>query len=66
LAIGPKRQIGLNQSRSFDHRRRPETFLTAITTAFFCPSRTTSRLPRGTPATELQKPSAMKMLAAVA
>jgi hypothetical protein len=52
LAIGPKRQIGLNHSRSFDHRRRPETFLTAIATAFFCPSRTTTRLPRGTPATE--------------
>lgn len=38
-----------SHSSSFDHRRRPETFLTAIATAFFCPTRTTSFLPRVTP-----------------
>jgi len=31
----------------FDQRRRPDTFLTAIATAFFWPTRTTSRLPAG-------------------
>jgi NADH:flavin oxidoreductase / NADH oxidase family len=38
-------QTGLSHSRSFDQRRRPETFLTAIAMAFFWPSRMTSRLP---------------------
>jgi hypothetical protein len=33
----------LNHSASFDQRRRPETLRTAIATAFFCPTRTTSR-----------------------
>jgi len=31
LAVG----FCISQSRSFDHRRRPETFRTAIATAFF-------------------------------
>jgi hypothetical protein len=35
-----------SHSSSFDHRRRPETFFTAIATAFFCPTSTTSFLPR--------------------
>ena len=42
-------QAGFSHSRSFDQRRRPETFLMAIATAFFCPSRMTSRSPRVTP-----------------
>jgi hypothetical protein len=40
---------GRSHSCSFDQRRRPETFRTAMATAFFCPTRTTSRLPRVTP-----------------
>ena len=39
----------LNHSSSFDQRRRPEAFRTAIATAFFWPTSTTSRLPRVTP-----------------
>ena len=39
----------LSHSSSFDHRRRPATFRTAMATAFFCPTSTTSRLPRVTP-----------------
>jgi hypothetical protein len=31
------------------HRRRPETLRTAMAIAFFCPTNTTSRLPRVTP-----------------
>jgi hypothetical protein len=38
-----------SHSFSFDHRRRPETFFTAMATAFFWPTRTTKRLPRVTP-----------------
>jgi hypothetical protein len=38
-----------SRSLSFDHRRRPETLRTAMATAFFCPTKTTSRLPRVTP-----------------
>jgi hypothetical protein len=38
-----------SHSRSFDQRRRPETPRTAMATAFFWPTRTTSRLPRVTP-----------------
>ena len=38
-----------SHSFSFDQRRRPETFCTAMATAFFCPTSTTSRLPRVTP-----------------
>ena len=38
-----------SHSPNFDHRRRPETLRTAIATAFFCPTSTTSRLPRVTP-----------------
>ena len=34
-------------SASFDHRRLPETFRTAIAMAFFCPTNTTRLLPRG-------------------
>jgi len=36
-------------SLNFDQRRRPETLRTAIATAFFWPTRTTSFLPRVTP-----------------
>jgi transposase len=46
---GIEKLAGFSHSRSSDQRRRPETFLTAIATAFFCPSRMTSRLPRVTP-----------------
>jgi hypothetical protein len=35
-----------SRSCSFDQRRRPETLRTAMAMAFFCPTRTTSRLPR--------------------
>ena len=38
-----------SHSRNFDQRRRPETLRTAMATAFFCPTSTTSRLPRVTP-----------------
>ena len=38
-----------SHSLSFDQRRRPETLRTAMATAFFCPTSTTSRLPRVTP-----------------
>jgi len=38
-----------NLSFNFDHRRRPDTLRTAIATAFFWPTSTTSRLPRVTP-----------------
>jgi hypothetical protein len=38
-----------SQSSSFDQRRRPEMLRTAIATAFFWPTMTTSRLPRVTP-----------------
>ena len=38
-----------SHSRSFDHRRRPEMLRTAIATAFFWPTSTTSFLPRVTP-----------------
>ena len=38
-----------SHSFNFDQRRRPDTFFTAMATAFFCPTRTTSRLPRVTP-----------------
>ena len=38
-----------NHSLSFDHRRRPEALRTAIATAFFYPTNTTSFLPRVTP-----------------
>ena len=44
-AGGPER----SHSLSFDHRRRPETLRIAMATAFFCPTNTTSRLPRVTP-----------------
>src|SRR5262249_52804852 len=40
---------GRSHSASFDHLRRPEAFRTAMATAFFCPTNTTSRLPRVTP-----------------
>jgi hypothetical protein len=41
--------FGRSHSLSFDHRLRPDTLRTAIATAFFCPTRTTSFLPRVTP-----------------
>jgi hypothetical protein len=41
--------LGRSHSCNFDHRRRPETFRTAMATAFFCPTNTTSFLPRVTP-----------------
>ncbi len=41
--------IERSHSCSLDQRRRPETLRTAMATAFFCPTRTTSRLPRVTP-----------------
>jgi hypothetical protein len=41
--------FALNHSASFDHRRLPEALRTAMTTAFFCPTKTTSRLPLVTP-----------------
>jgi len=41
--------FGSSHSVSFDHRFRPDTLRTAIATAFFCPTRTTSFLPRVTP-----------------
>jgi hypothetical protein len=41
--------FGASCSPSFDHRRRPETLRTAMAIACFCPTNTTSRLPRVTP-----------------
>ena len=40
---------GRSHSANFDHRRRPEMLRTAMATAFFCPTNTTSRFPRVTP-----------------
>jgi hypothetical protein len=48
IAVQP-RAAGQSHSSSFDHRRRPEMFFTAMATALFCPTSTTSRLPRVTP-----------------
>jgi hypothetical protein len=45
----PRTVADCGHSRSFDQRRRPETLRTAMATAFFWPTRTTSRLPRVTP-----------------
>ena len=39
----------INHSRSFDHRHRVRAPLTAIASAFRCPTSTTRRLPRVTP-----------------
>jgi hypothetical protein len=44
LRMGPA-----SHSFNFDHRRRPDTLRTAIATAFFWPTSTTSCLPRVTP-----------------
>ena len=41
--------VKANHSRSFDHRRRPDTLRTAIATALRVPTSTTSRLPRVMP-----------------
>ena len=41
--------FGRSHSLSFDHRFRPDTLCTAMATAFFCPTSTTSFLPRVTP-----------------
>ena len=38
-----------SHSSSFDQRRRPDALRTAMATAFFWPTSTTSRLPRVTP-----------------
>jgi hypothetical protein len=38
-----------SHSANFDHRRQPEALYTAIATAFFRPTNTTSRLPLVTP-----------------
>src|SRR6516165_4419200 len=43
---------GRSHSTNFDHRRRPEALRTAMATAFFCPTSTTSRLPLVTPVLE--------------
>ena len=40
---------GRSHSCSFDQRHRPEMLRTVVATAFFCPTNTTSRLPRVTP-----------------
>ena len=47
--VGPAGAPSRSHSSSFDHRRRPEMLRTAIATAFFWPTITTSRLPRVTP-----------------
>jgi hypothetical protein len=49
LIQAPFEASALSHSPSFDHRRRPETLRTAMATAIFCPTSTTSRLPRVTP-----------------
>jgi len=41
--------FGRSHSLSFDQRLRPDTLRTAMATAFFCPTSTTSFLPRVTP-----------------
>ena len=41
--------LSASHSFNFDHRRRPEALRTAMATAFFWPTSTTSRLPRVTP-----------------
>jgi hypothetical protein len=38
-----------SRSRSFDQRRRPQALRTAMPIAFFCPTSTTSYLPRVMP-----------------
>ena len=43
------RITGRSHSSSLDQRRRPETLRTAMATAFFWPTSTTSRLPRVIP-----------------
>ena len=47
--IGVDRFFDASHSLNFDHRRRPEVLRTAMAIAFFCPTNTTSRLPRVTP-----------------
>jgi hypothetical protein len=47
--VGPAGAPWRSHSSSLDHRRRPEILRTAIATAFFWPTMTTSRLPRVTP-----------------
>ena len=48
-AMGVSRPWDVSHSFNFDHRLRPETLRTAMATAFFWPTSTTSRLPRVTP-----------------
>jgi len=38
-----------SHSFNFDHLRRPDTLRTAMATAFFWPTNTTSRFPQVTP-----------------
>ena len=46
MLIGRDRVVpGRSHSPSFDQRRRPDTFRTAMATAFLCPTNTTSFLP---------------------
>jgi len=51
--LAPQRELAAVQARnhscSFDHRRRPAALRTTMATAFFCPTSTTSFLPRVTP-----------------
>ena len=44
--VGPRSRFPCHLLASFDHRRRPETLRTAMAIAFFCPTKTTSSLPR--------------------
>jgi hypothetical protein len=41
----PTPLLGFNHSEGFDHRRRPDTFRTAMAIAFLWPTTTTSFLP---------------------
>jgi hypothetical protein len=49
MLIGRESDGRCSHSCNFDQRRRPETLRTAMATAFLCPTKTTSRLPRVTP-----------------
>jgi hypothetical protein len=45
----PEGALGRSHSPSFDQRCRPEMLRTAMASAFFCPTKMTSRLPRVIP-----------------
>jgi hypothetical protein len=49
IAISANHTQTASHSRSFDHRRRARPPLTAIPSAFRCPTSTSNRLPRVTP-----------------